>query len=161
MPLLLTLLPHLSAFNPTSGAFVDVLRDKNGAPIVEGDLILNLVYNAHTKFNFVVYGDFDLAGTDRPTPGDAEVIRRLITQWGGRVTDQVNVDSDFLVMGVEPKIPAKPDSPTALDDERYAKSQKAYNTYYEVRSQAIQLNIPVLNQNRFLYFVGYYDQAKR
>lgn len=28
----------ISAFNPTTGAFVDVLRDKNGAPIVEGDL---------------------------------------------------------------------------------------------------------------------------
>ncbi len=28
----------ISAFNATTGAFVDVLRDKNGAPIVEGDL---------------------------------------------------------------------------------------------------------------------------
>jgi len=33
--------------------------------------------------------------------------------------------------------------------------------YLNIQSEAIHLSIPILNQNRFLYFVGYYDQAKR
>jgi len=30
-----------------------------------------------------------------------------------------------------------------------------------VRSEAIKLNIPVMNQNRFLYYVGYFEQSQR
>mgnify|MGYP003287831599 CR=1 FL=1 len=32
---------------------------------------------------------------------DAEVIKRLITQWGSGVQEQVNVESDFLILGKE------------------------------------------------------------
>ena len=28
-------------------------------------------------------------------------------------------------------------------------------------ARAVELNIPVLNQNRFLYFTGYYEQSAR
>ena len=37
-------------------------------------------------------------------PADAEVIKRLVTAWGGQVVDQLNVDTDFLVIG---KVPAQ------------------------------------------------------
>ena len=33
--------------------------------------------------------------------------------------------------------------------------------YLNVRQQAISLNIPILNQNRFLYLIGYFNQATR
>lgn len=132
-----------------------------GMQIVEGDPIVNLVYNTHTKFTFVVYGDFDLANSGTATPGDADVIRRLITQWGGRVSDTVNVDTDFLVLGKEPVVPPLPDNPTPNDQERHEKAQKAYNNYIQVQDVAGRLYVPLLNQNRFLYFIGYYDQAKR
>jgi len=172
-------LPSLTVANPENPdallpgkASIEVIRILEGTsecriikqgvlPIVEGDLILNLVYNTHTKFAFAVYGEFDLANSGQATPGDADVIRRLVSQWGGRTMDQVAVDTDFLVLGKEPVVLPLPESPTALDQERHDKAVKALDAYQEVRSQAIKYSIPILNQNRFLYFVGYYDQAKR
>ena len=157
---------------PAGKASIEVIRILPGASecriiktagvgIVEGDLILNLIYNTHTKFDFLVYGDFDLANSGQANPGDAEVIRRLVSQWGGKLTDQVNVDTDFIVLGKEPVVTALGDSPTPLDEERHTKQLAAQDAYNNVKSAAIKMNVPILNQNRFLYFVGYYDQAKR
>jgi hypothetical protein len=122
---------------------------------------VNLVYNTHTQFKFCVFGEFDLANTGSPTAGDVDVIRRLVTQWGGALTDRVNIDTDFLVLGKEPVVSPLPDSPTPVDQDRHDKAQAAYDKFIQVQTDAIHLNIPILNQNRFLYFVGYYDQAKR
>ncbi|MDB5302323.1 MAG: hypothetical protein JWO87_3986 [Phycisphaerales bacterium] len=138
-----------------------IIKVATGQTIVEGDLIMNLVYDVHTKYNFVVYGDFDLSGTGQFTPGEADVVRRLCTQWGGRVSDQVNVDTDFLVLGKEPAIPVLGDAPTAPELARKERAQQAFDVYQDYKSKAITLGIPIVNQNRFLYFVGYYDQAKR
>lgn len=172
-------LPSLTAANPENPdallpgkASIEVIRILEGTsecrvirqgllPIVEGDLILNLIYNTHTRFAFMVYGDFDLANNGQPNPGDADVIKRLVSQWGGRVMDQIAVDTDFLVLGKEPVVLALPESPTALDQERHDKAVKAKEAYDEIRSRAIEYSIPILDQNRFLYFVGYYDQARR
>ncbi|MDB5332669.1 MAG: hypothetical protein JWP03_3820 [Phycisphaerales bacterium] len=138
-----------------------IIKVATGQTIVEGDIIMNLVYDVHTKYNFVVYGEFDLANTGQATPGEADVVRRLCTQWGGRVMDQVNVDTDFVVLGKEPSIPSLGDSPTAVEIDHKDRAQKALDAYQELKSNAIKLGVPILNQNRFLYFVGYYDQAKR
>ena len=35
---------------------------------------------------------------------------------------------------------------------------EAYNT---IRDKALNYRIPLLNQNRFLYMIGYYELAKR
>jgi hypothetical protein len=173
LPSLTTLNPENPDELPNGKASIEVIRILEGtsecriihvAPgqqIVEGDLILNLIYNTHTRFAFVVYGEFDLANTGQPNAADADVLRRLVTQWGGRVMDQVNVDTDFLVLGKEPTVLPLPDNPTPLDQERHDKQQKALDNYLARQGEAIHLNIPILNQNRFLYFVGYYDQAKR
>jgi multidrug efflux pump subunit AcrA (membrane-fusion protein) len=138
-----------------------IIKVATGQTIVEGDLIMNLVYDVHTKYNFVVYGAFDLSGTGQFTPGEADVVRRLCTQWGGRVSDQVNVDTDFLVLGKEPAIPVLGDAPTAPEIARKERAQQELDIYQDYKSKAITLGIPIVNQNRFLYFVGYYDQAKR
>ena len=33
--------------------------------------------------------------------------------------------------------------------------------YDAIRNRAIEYRIPILNQNRFLYLVGYYNQSAR
>jgi hypothetical protein len=132
-----------------------------GQQIVEGDLILNLIYNTHTKFVFNIYGEFDLGGNGQATAADAEILRRLVTQWGGRTSDQVNVDTDFLVLGKEPAVPPATDNPSPLENDRREKALKANDDYHALEAAAQRLSIPILNQNRFLYFVGYYDQARR
>ena len=138
-----------------------IVRQTQGQSIIERDIISNLVYDKNTKYNFVVFGEFDLDGNGTPTPGDTEVIRRLITQWGGQLQNAVNVNTDFVVLGAVPEVPIQDDEETATDVARREQAQKALDAYEEVRSQAIELNIPIMNQGRFLYYVGYYDQAKR
>lgn len=139
-----------------------IIRKEPGINLVQGDLIVNLVFDKTQKFVFVVYGDFDLDRDGRASAGDAEVIRRLITQWGGVIANDVNVNTDFVVMGVEPQVDAAPPPDAgAVEIAAHQRSVQALERYLEVRRQAVSLNIPILNQNRFLNFVGYTSQAGR
>lgn len=133
-----------------------------GTTLSEGDLIVNLVYDRNTKYNFVVHGNFDLDQNGVATAQDAEIIKRLITQWGGTISDQINANTDFVVLGKEPVIPDKPEDPNdALAVKNYEDALAAYERYGDVSQEARSYRIPILNQNRFLYLVGYYHQAKR
>ncbi|HEX8523020.1 MAG TPA: hypothetical protein VF669_12250 [Tepidisphaeraceae bacterium] len=140
-----------------------VVRQTPGTQITEGDIIANLVYDPNTKYNFMVYGDFDLDRNNLATPQEAEVVRRLITQWGGKLTDQVNVDTDFVVLGKEPVLPSfsREDLQDPFNAKKLADAQTALDQYLAMKKQAADLHIPILNQNRFLYLIGYYAQAKR
>ena len=139
-----------------------IVKQMPGVVLTEGDPIANLVYDAHQKYKFDVYGSFDLAKSGRPTTADAEVVKRLITQWGGTLIDRVSPDTDFLVIGAEPVLPEfSKDDLTPENQDKLTKAQEALDKYQEVLGQAKALHIPVLNQNRFLYYIGYYDQATR
>ncbi len=139
-----------------------IVKIEPGQIISEGDPIENLVYDPHTKYNFYVFGNFDLAGNGRPNPNDTNFIKQLVTQWGGKLIDQVNVDTDFVVLGAEPVLPTfSKDDLTPENQDKLQKAQDALDKYQAVVQAAKDLHIPILNQNRFLYYVGYYDQAKR
>jgi hypothetical protein len=140
-----------------------VIRQQPAQHIEVGDLIANLVYDRNTKYNFYVYGKFDLQQNNRPSDSDRSKIEALVTRWGGKVEDKIDVDTDFVVMGAEPKV--EEFTPDDLQDPFKVKlqqnelaEQKAYNA---VLDKASQLHIPIVNQNRFLYFVGYFDNAQR
>ena len=141
-----------------------VIRKDPGATITVGDAVVNLIYSKDTKLDFVVYGQFDLNHDKRPSDADADAIRRLVTQWGGQVDDKVTVATDFLVLGSEPAVPnfsqQELDSDPLLRFQR-DQAQKQLDEYNAVRDKAVSLSIPVLNQDRFLYFIGYYDLAGR
>ena len=111
----------------------------------------------------MVYGLFDLSHNGTPNASDAEVVRQLITRWGGKLQDQVNVDTDFLVLGPEPAVPtiSAEDKDNPIAQRRYEEAVKALDAYQAVKSDAIKLGVPILDQNRFLCFTGYYDQAGR
>ncbi len=140
-----------------------VVRQTPGQQIMESDIIANLIYDPNTTYNFVVYGNFDLDQNGVANSQDADVIRRLITQWGGKLTDAVNVNTDFVVMGVEPTLPSfgPEDLKDPINRKKMDDAQAALDKYDAVQKQAIDLHIPVLNQNRFLYLIGYYDLSKR
>ena len=137
-----------------------VVKLQPGEQLVVGDLLVNLVYDPNVHYNFVVYGDFDLSNTGAASPTDAEIIKRLITQWGGHIQNQVDVDTDFVVMGKEPDLPSvdQNDPQSVL---RFNQAKQRLDAYELVKAKSTQLSIPIMNQNRFLYFVGYYDQAMR
>ena len=150
-----------------------IIHTEQGQTISQGDLIANLVYDRNIKFNFVVYGDFDLANSNASVrANDAPVIRRLIEQWGGHVqpimdpahpADSVTPETDFVVVGKEPVIPnftaeELGDPGNALIAEKAKGKQEFYRA---VLAKAADFGVPVMNQNRFLYYTGYYDQARR
>jgi hypothetical protein len=140
-----------------------IVRQTPGEQLTEGDLIANLVYDRNTKYAFFVYGNFDLDHNNIATTADANVIKQLITQWGGKISDKVNVSTDFVVLGVEPVVPAftTEELEDPVNKKKLEDAQAEQVAYQDILQTAGELNIPVMNQNRFLYYVGYYDQAKR
>lgn len=138
-------------------------RSSTNGVLTEGDLIANLVYDKNTKYNFMVYGQFDLDRKGVPNDQDTEIIRRLITQWGGEISDDVRVSTDFLVVGTEPALPEYTREELQLPENnaRMIEAQARLDAYLAVIQKATELRVPILNQNRFLHFIGYYDQSRR
>lgn len=140
-----------------------IIRTSPGQQIVEGDVIANVVYDRHIKYAFCVYGRFDLDQNGVSSAADAEVIKRLIQSWGGRIVDEVNVDTDFLVMGVEPEVPNfnAEELQDPINRNKWEQAKAERDTYDKMRDRAQEYFVPVLSQNRFLHYTGYYDMARR
>ncbi len=140
-----------------------IVKQELGQTLVEGDLIANVVFDPKTKYKFLVYGNFDMDQNGIASSEDAKIIQRLITQWGGQLTDKVDVETDFVVLGKEPEVPvlSEEDKNNPVEEKKVADAQAALEAYQKVLKSARDLTIPVMNQNRFLYFVGYFDQVKR
>lgn len=141
-----------------------VVRLSPGATITEGDPILNVVYDKNVKFNFYVFGQFNLDYAGPASDRDTEIVKRLISGWGANVADQIDTKTDFVILGQEPEVPTYSAEELANEPEKaFQKEQaeQALDVYTEVRNKANSLNIPILNQTRFLYLIGYYDEAAR
>lgn len=141
-----------------------VVRTTPGTTITEGDPIVNVVYDKKVKFNFYVFGKFNLDYRGEATDRDADIVRRLISGWGANVTDKLDTKTDFVVLGNEPVVPNYTQDELAREPEKaYQKEQQeqALEQFNNVRNQANALNIPILNQTRFLYMIGYYEEAAR
>jgi hypothetical protein len=131
--------------------------------IEAGDKLLNLIYDRNTKFNFYVFGDFDVRSTGHPAPSDADIIKRLISQWGGNVESSLNETTDFVVIGAPPDVPvySPDDLKDPLNEQNLANAKRAAEEYDRISELAQNLHVPIMNQNRFLYFTGYFDLAQR
>lgn len=138
-----------------------IIKTQPGQQLVIGDLIMNLIYDPNVAYNFVVYGNFDLSGSGVPNANDADIVKRLVTQWGGKIQDKVDVDTDFVIMGSEPVVPAVSDPNNAQEVLRAKEKKDQLDRYQAFIASAAQLSIPIMNQDRFLYFIGYFDQAGR
>ena len=137
-----------------------VVRRMHGEIVDEGDVIVNLIYDPDTVFTFHVYGRFDLDLNGNPTEADERKVQAMVERFGGRVSPELDYNVDFLVLGIAPELP-QPLSPTETDTvaiETYARTKRAYDNYQDLIDQALELNIPVLNQNRFLALIGYYER---
>jgi hypothetical protein len=75
----------------------------------------------------------------------------------------VNVDTDFVVLGREPVLPtfAQEELEDPINRKKMDDARAELDAYQKVIDRARDLHIPILNQNRFLYYVGYYEQARR
>jgi hypothetical protein len=128
-------------------------------PILQGDIVANLIWDSDRTNVFVIAGDFDLDNDGVIDYNSADKIKTLIEKWGGRVDDAISIDTDFLVLGKQPQVLQKPTldeldvDPRAM--EIYNASLQRLNRYNGLRDQAQSLWIPVFTYDRFLYFIGY------
>jgi hypothetical protein len=142
-----------------------IINGDNKNPIIEGDMVANLIWDSEETNVFVVAGDFDLDGDGSIDQYAVERITNLVEQWGGKVEESVSVNTDYVILGEQPKLLAKPTFeqlevyPEAM--ERYEASVDKLSRYRRIREQAETLSIPILNYERFLYFAGYKQQSQQ
>lgn len=136
-----------------------IIRSQLNRPILEGDIVANLIWDSAKTNEFVVAGDFDL-DHDGVIDRDAiDKVKGLIEKWGGKVSDKVSIDTDFVVLGNPPRVLRKPTTeeaeidPTAI--QKYNASVRRLQRYRQVESRAQALWVPVFKYERFLYFIGY------
>ena len=129
---------------------------KKDDPVAIGDLFANVAFDPSHQPVFVVEGRFDLSGMGRPTDAGTKEVIELIKRSGGKVTDKLTVDVDFVVMGPEPT------KPSALGEDEPGPAKKAheirmeeYNRWHKTLNRAIALNVPKLNTQRFKTLTGY------
>jgi hypothetical protein len=83
----------------------------------------------------------------------------MVNRWGGKLTENMGFDVDYLVLGIEPELPAPlKDIIDPVEIERHRELTELFNNYQRLVGQAQALRIPILNQNRFLALVGYHER---
>jgi len=136
-----------------------IVRHDTANPVIAGDLIGNIVFDNLRTNTFVVEGNFDLYGSGAPTPMGTKEVINMITRYGGKVTDKLDIQTDFVVLGAEPPRPTKPkEDANSAAFAIYNAQMKAYQQYRQTRELAQSLGIPIFNTSRFLAFMGYHPQ---
>ena len=132
-----------------------ITSETKGNPVVRGDVIANPIYDPNKVYTFLVYGNFDANGDGFATPGETEDIRAMITAWGGKVTDELTGNVDFLVLGQRPQLPPKPgpESPISVINE-YIRLDQIAQRYDQLLQQAASTSLPLLNENRLYTLIG-------
>ena len=142
-----------------------IIQSEIQKPILQGDIVANLIWDSDRTNQFVIAGQFDLDLDGTIEIDAADRIQTLIEKWGGQVADTISVDTDFLVLGQAPSVLQRPTlEQTEVDPramQRYNASVQALNRYNGLKSQAQGLWIPVLTYEKFLYFIGYKGQIER
>jgi hypothetical protein len=136
-----------------------ITKSEINRPILEGDIVANLIWDSNRTNVFVIAGDFDLDNNGRIDENGPDKLKKLIEKWGGRVDDAISIDTNFVVLGEQPQVLQRP-TPDELDInpramEIYNASLERLNRYNGIRDQAQSLWIPILTYDRFLYFIGY------
>ncbi len=137
-----------------------VVRLSRNATINENDLIANVVYDPNISYRFHVFGEFDIDNTGQETATDRRRVETMVTQWGGQLVESLTYNTDFLVLGQEPSPPEAlpPGTIDIVIIERTAAQKRKFERYQSLIEEAKSLSIPILNQNRFLMLVGYYQR---
>jgi len=115
-----------------------ILNVDIGKPFLSGDAIYNPGYDPKYKTRFVLVGRLDLTGNSRH---DGDLVERLIADIGGVIEDEVDVRTDFLLVGA--------DWPT--DDPTSAK--RYYRDQEQIKA-AEGLDVSFLSVRRFLEYAG-------
>lgn len=125
------------------------------APIRQGDLIANPIYDHARPLTFMVIGEFDLEHDGRSDEHGIDRIEALIERWGGQVADTVSANVDFMVIGTPPRVPKLLGDATPELIEHAKTLTDAFDRYSDQFKTATGLAIPLLRQEVFMHFLGY------
>jgi len=171
----------------THESMARITHTEKDQAVAVGDAIANPVFHADRsrKFHFFIYGKFDLSGDNGYTPSERDQLERMIRNWNGIIDEELSPQTDFLVLGLLPSTPVtiKGIDPTmdwykaydniyhtdakghrdVLDPENpedkltIEKLKGEFKTVTDYIAKAHDFSIPVLNSNRFLAMIGYYN----
>ena len=132
-----------------------IIRENRGNPIVRGDVGANAVYDPSKVYSFVVFGNFDRNNDGVATLKERQQVEADIAEWGGRISDELDGSTDFLVLGQRPLLPPqpRPDDPVELT-VAYTNARGEQIKYDELFESAKRTGIPILNQNRLFTLTG-------
>jgi hypothetical protein len=121
-------------------------------PIVAGDVLHNPVYDRGRRLRFLLIGKIDMDGDGTDDSGS---LKAYIQELGGRVETELSVQTDYLIAGEQPVVPAAP-GPDAGPMERqlYDEARAAFVAYTTAMDRAKDFGIPILSLNRFLGLMG-------
>jgi len=121
-------------------------------PVVVNDLLHNPIYDRQRRLHFVLAGRMYV---DDDTEDDTEALKAMIQKFGGKVDANVSLQTDYLVLGEEPRPLASP-ATDATPEERqaYEVARKAFLDFSAAKAQADDFSIPILSLNRFLGLAG-------
>jgi len=133
-----------------------IVTQVQGDPIVAGDGVANVVFDTLRTHTFVVEGEFDLYGRGKPSEAGTREVKSLIRQFGGNVVEEIDINTDFVVIGEEPAKPPQPaESAPPTVWAVYKAQMRLWQRYQDVKDMAQRLQLPVMNTTRFLALVGY------
>ncbi len=146
-----------------SAAKINESSRKN--PIVPEDIVANLIWDSKTSNRFIVAGAFDIDGNGAIDSDGLDRIVRLVRRWGGRIVDEVTIETDFVVLGTRPvALPRPTTEQVEIDpavEQKYEASLELGNRYDDIFSRAATLSVPVINQRKFLHLTGYQSLASK
>ena len=121
-----------------------------------GDLVANLAFSSTRQPVFVVQGTFDLDADGAADAQGTETVKSMIDRFGGHVADAITVDTDYVVMGMEPRRLRRPDADAPPTDiALWQDSQAMVQQYRDMVSRAVALNKPILNTGQLLTYIGF------
>jgi len=142
-----------------------IISSEEKRPILMGDSVANLIWDDNQTSVFVIAGDFDI-NKDGVIDRDAdERLASLIEKWGGKVANEITVETNYLILGQKPPVLRKP-TPEQIDIDpqataKFDASQRRGDRYDQLQKQAQALWIPIIKYDNFLYFIGYKGQITR
>lgn len=126
-----------------------------GQPIMENDIVANPVYDPHRRLNFLVAGDFDLNFDGRTDDPAGQRVQALIEASGGKVVEQLDPRTDFVVLGSPPeRAEVAPETDTPEMQVLAEQQKERIGKYEALVSDARALSIPILTRTQFLHFMG-------
>ncbi|MCK4871931.1 MAG: hypothetical protein KAS72_04310 [Phycisphaerales bacterium] len=136
-----------------------IIRANVADPILDTDVCANPAYDPNKRYRFLVYGEFDTDFDGRPSSREADDIKSLLEQWGGKIVESIEDNVDFLVLGAKPIVGPTPGphQPFPLIAE-WQRRKRAADRYDNLFNTASATSIPVLNQNRLFTLIGYFER---